>query len=70
MTTRDPRPRDAVGLRLELSAADRDRLLVAAAKAGKSMASHVREVIVNYLDDLDPPAPKRKPTRKESEGKP
>jgi predicted DNA-binding protein len=65
MTTRDPRPRDAVVIRLELSAADRNRLLVAAARAGKSMASHVREVIVNYLDDLDPPAPRRKPTGKD-----
>lgn len=61
MTTRDPRPRDAVGLRLELSTADRDRLLVAAAKAGKSMASYLREIVCAHLDDLDPPAPKRKP---------
>jgi predicted DNA-binding protein len=64
MTTRDPRPRDAVGLRLELSPADRDRLLVAAARAGKSMASYLRDVILAHLDDLDPPTPKRKPRGK------
>ena len=50
MTTRDPRPRDAVGLRLELSPADRDRLLVAAAKAGKSMASYLRDIVLERLD--------------------
>jgi predicted DNA-binding protein len=53
VTTRDPRPRDAVGLRLELSPADRDRLLVAAARAGKSMASYLREIVVEHLDEIE-----------------
>jgi predicted DNA-binding protein len=53
MTTRDPRPRDAVGLRLELSPADRDRLLVTAARAGKSMASYLREIVVEHLDEIE-----------------
>jgi predicted DNA-binding protein len=50
---RDPRPPDAVGLRLELSRADRDRLHVAAAVAGKSMASYLREIVVKHLDQID-----------------
>jgi predicted DNA-binding protein len=53
MSTRDPRPRDAVGLRLELSQTDRDRLLVAAAKAGKSMASYLREIVVEHMDEIE-----------------
>lgn len=53
--TRDPRPADAVGLRLEVSPADRDRLLVAAAKSGKSMASYLRTVILEHLDRTEAP---------------
>jgi hypothetical protein len=52
--SRDPRPENAVGLRLELAPADRDRLMIAAAKAGKSMASHARDVILAHLDAVEP----------------
>jgi hypothetical protein len=64
MTPPDPVPPDAVGLRVEVSVADRDRLRVAAARAGKSMAAYVRALIIERLDALDAtdakPAPKRK----------
>lgn len=46
-------PPDAVGLRVEVSVADRDRLRIAAAKAGQSMAAYVRSLIVERLDALD-----------------
>lgn len=58
--TRDPRPADAVGLRLEIAAADRDRLLIAAAHAGKSMASYARAVILDHLERTQAPEKKSK----------
>jgi hypothetical protein len=64
MTPANPVPPDAVGLRVEVSVADRDRLRVAAARAGQSMAAYVRTLIVERLDAIDAaearPAPKRK----------
>lgn len=62
MTPRDPVPPGAVGLRLQLSAADRDRLHVTAAKAGQSMATYLRRLVVEHLDALD--AAEAKPARK------
>jgi plasmid stability protein len=47
--TRKSVPPDAVGLRLELAPADRDRLRVAAAMAGMSMAAYAREIILGHL---------------------
>lgn len=47
---REPRPVDRVGLRLELSIDDRNRLLVAAARAGKSMATYLRHFVLETLD--------------------
>jgi hypothetical protein len=66
--SRDPRPEasDRVGLRFELSKADRDRLLIAAAKGGKSMASYLRELVIKHLDEVEPriPEPKARPKRR------
>jgi predicted DNA-binding protein len=52
-TTRNPRPRDAVAIRLELSPTDRDRLMIAAEKSGKSMASYTRALLEGHLDDVE-----------------
>jgi hypothetical protein len=69
MLPHDPVPPDAVGLRVEVSPADRDRLRIAAAKAGKSMASYVRWLIVTHLDDLDAQGeqPRQKQKRQQEE---
>lgn len=51
---REPRPVDRVGLRLELSIEDRNRLMVAAARAGKSMATYMRQIVLETLDQEVP----------------
>jgi hypothetical protein len=53
MLPHDPVPPDAVGLRVEVAPADRDRLRIAAAKVGKSMAAYVRWLIIEHLDELE-----------------
>jgi hypothetical protein len=51
---REPRPEGAVGLRLELSPADRDRLRIAAAKAGfGSMASYARWAVLKAIEESE-----------------
>lgn len=60
----NPVPAGAVGLRLELAAADRDRLRIAAAMNGRSMAAMAREIIVAYLDEIDQREPATKPKGK------
>jgi plasmid stability protein len=64
--SRDPRPADRVGLRLELSAAYRDRLRVIAARSGRSMATYLRQLVEAHIEAVDP-APKPKGKKRRSE---
>jgi hypothetical protein len=67
MLPHDPVPPDAVGLRVEVAPADRDRLRIAAAKAGKSMAAYVRWLIVTHLDRLEIQSERSRPKKKGSD---
>jgi predicted DNA-binding protein len=64
MSPYDPVPPNAVGLRVEVAPADRDRLKVAAAKAGQSMAAYVRRLIVEHLDELETKSVRSQPKKK------
>lgn len=48
----EPVPPDAVGVRLEIPAPVRDVVRVAAAKAGKSMAAYLRELVTAHAAEL------------------
>jgi plasmid stability protein len=57
--TNDPMPPDAIGLRLNLTPADRDRLRVVAAQAGMSMAAYARKVVLEAVEKAETPKSKR-----------
>jgi hypothetical protein len=49
----EPVPSGAVGLRLEIPAPVRDVIRVAAAKAGKSMAAYLRDLVTEHARQLE-----------------
>jgi hypothetical protein len=50
---RDKKPAEAVRMRLDLAPADRDRVRIAAAKAGLDMASFLRRVVLERLGEIE-----------------
>jgi plasmid stability protein len=49
----EPVPPGSVGLRLEIPAPVRDVIRVAAAKAGKSMAAYLRDLVTEHAKELE-----------------
>jgi hypothetical protein len=60
---REKKPAGLIGLRLEISPEHRDRLLIASAKRGQSMAACLRQLVAEWIDTHEPVVPPAKVSR-------